>query len=110
MRLRMLAGAAAASLVSVTLISAPAQAAPVTCEVTPAAGQGTINVRNSPTTSSAIVDYLQPGEFMESGCSGQSGGYYNACGGASTSWVPVHIGLFYYGYVARRCVRLYQWQ
>ena len=109
MRIRLLAGAAAASLVSV-VVATPAQAAPVNCEVTPAAGQGTINVRSQPTTSSGIVDYLQPGEFMESGCSGQSGGSYNACGGASSSWVPVHLGLTWYGYVARRCVRIYQWQ
>lgn len=79
------------------------------CEVTPAPGQGTIHVRSQPTTSSGVVDYLQQGEFMESGCAGQSGGSYNACGGASSSWVWVHLGLNWYGYVARRCVTLYRW-
>ncbi len=106
---------AVAVLLCSTLVGTPAQASVVPahavmeCEVTPAPGQGTINVRSSPTTSSAVVNYLQPGEFMESGCSGQSGGSYTACGGTSSSWVWVHLGLNWVGYVARRCVTLYRW-
>ena len=82
---------------------------PLNCEVTPAPGQGTINVRSGPRTSSEIRDYLQPGEFMPSQCSGVSGGSYTACGGTSTSWIEVYSSGLFSGYVARRCVTLYRW-
>ncbi|GAB2627377.1 hypothetical protein Aab01nite_80730 [Paractinoplanes abujensis] len=105
-------------VVSALLTGTPAAAAggsadrraQANCEVTPAPGRGTITIRDGASTSDTPWGYLQPGQFLPSLCYGASGGSYNACGGASSSWVEVFPpNSLFSRYVARRCVTLYNW-
>jgi uncharacterized protein YgiM (DUF1202 family) len=74
------------------------------CEVTPM--NGNVNVRSGPGTNYSIETTLQEDEVMESECETVAGGSFVCDGSRNNRWVPVHIGLFWYGYVARDCVAL----
>jgi hypothetical protein len=73
------------------------------CHVEPKRGVDAVRVRVNPTTNSAAIGQLNPGQRAPADCSATSGSTYTACGGTSKFWIGVNFA-GRRGYVVQRCV------